>query len=150
MRETKIIRLGWFRNVKIGRDACCEATGTAQFYGNVIVDAKLDVSGNINFANPYWVAVTINDSGGNPVIVRNGGRNPATSLIRVSGQAAGYIQFDFPAHPQETNYRISASCSAGYPTLGTTLRTSTRIAITTRNIADALFDTELHVHVLAY
>ncbi len=92
----------------------------------------------------------INYAGGVPVITRNGGRNAATSLIRVSGYAAGYIQFDFPAHPQGVNYIVGASCSAGYTTLGTTIRTSTRLALTTRNIANALFDTETHVLILAY
>ncbi len=94
--------------------------------------------------------MVINFTGGNPYIVRNGGRNAATSLIRVSGYAAGYIQFDFPTHTNGTQFIVSATCAAGCATFGTSIRTSSRIAITTRNISNALFDTETHVLILAY
>ena len=118
--------------------------------GNLTVGGDLTVSGNVNFANPYWVAVVINFTGGNPYILRNTGRNAATSLIRVSGNAAGYIQFDFPVHLQGLTYIVSATAAAGYATIATLVRTSTRIGITMRNIVNVLFDTETHVLILSY
>jgi hypothetical protein len=124
--------------------------GTALANKNLTVNGNLEVLGNVNFANPYWVAVVINFTGGIPTIVRNGGRNAATSLIRVSGQATGIVQFDFPAHPQGTSYMVSATAVAGYGTIITSARTSTRIGISMRNTANALFDTEAHVLILAY
>ncbi len=81
------------------------------------MNGTLTVSGNVNFANPYWVAVVISFTGGNPVIIRNARRNAATSLVRVSGQATGIIQFDFPAHPQGLNYIVNASASGAYATI---------------------------------
>jgi hypothetical protein len=131
-------------------------SGAAQFFSNVITEGNLSVNGNLtvsgttSFANPYWVAVVINFVGGIPTIVRNGGRNAATSLVRVSGQATGIVQFDFPEHPQGTNYMVSASAVAGYGTILTSARTSTRIGISMRNTANNLFDTEAHVLILAY
>jgi hypothetical protein len=124
--------------------------GTALANKNLTVNGNLEVLGNVNFANPYWVAVVINFVGGVPTIVRNGGRNAATSLIRVSGQATGIVQFDFPAHPQGTNYMVSSSAVAGYGTILTSVRSSTRIGISMRNTANQLFDTEAHVLILAY
>ena len=130
--------------------ASSSTTGNATVGGNLTVSGNLSVLGTTSFANPYWVAVVINFTGGIPTIVRNGGRNAATSLVRVSGQATGIIQFDFPAHPQGTTYIVSASASAGYATIATSVRTSSRVGITMRNTANALFDTETHVLVLAY
>jgi hypothetical protein len=117
---------------------------------NLTVNGNLTVEGTTSFANPYWVAVVINFVGGVPTIVRNGGRYAATSLIRVSGQATGIVQFDFPAHPQGTNYIVNVTAIAGYGTILTSSRTSTRCGITARNISNALFDTEMHVLVVAY
>ena len=113
----------------------------------------LTVSGTAAFANPNWVAVIINFSGGNPYIVRNGGRYAATSLVRVSGQATGVIQFDFPAHPQGVNYIISATGNGANATIsgGTLTRTSTRVAIATKNSSTlANSDSEVHVLISAY
>jgi hypothetical protein len=124
--------------------------GTALANKNLTVNGNLEVLGNVNFANPYWVAVVINFTGGIPTIVRNGGRNAATSLIRVSGQATGQIQFDFPTHPQGTTYIVSSSAVAGYGTILTSVRSSTRIGISMRNTVNQLFDTEAHVLILAY
>ena len=92
----------------------------------------------------------INFVGGVPTIVRNGGRYAATSPLRVSGQATGIVQFDFPEHPQGTNYMVSASAVAGYGTILTSVRTTTRCGISMRNTANQLFDTETHVLILAY
>jgi hypothetical protein len=117
---------------------------------NLTVNGNLTVEGTTSFANPYWVAVVINFVGGVPTIVRNGGRNAATSLLRVSGQAIGIVQFDFPAHPQGTNYVVSATAVAGYGTILTSVRSSTRIGISMRNTANQLFDTEAHVLIVAY
>ena len=124
--------------------------GNLTVTGNTTVNGNLNVIGTTSFANPYWVALVINFTAGSPVIVRNGGRNAATSLIRVSGNATGIIQFDFPTHPQGLNYIVSATASAGYATILTSVRTSTRIGISMRNTNNALFDTEVHVLILAY
>ena len=78
-------------------------TNNSVMNGNLTVVGNLTVSGNVNVANPYWVAVVISYSGGIPVIPRNGGRNATSSLVRVSGNAAGFIQFDFPAQPNGFN-----------------------------------------------
>jgi hypothetical protein len=118
--------------------------------GNLQVDGNVTIHGTTSFANPYWVAVVINFVGGVPTIVRNGGRYAATSLIRVSAQPTGIVQFDFPAHPQGTNYIISVNVSAGYGTIMTSIRTNTRCGISIRNISNVLFDTEAHVLILAY
>jgi hypothetical protein len=126
--------------------------GTALANKNLTVNGNLEVLGNVNFANPYWVAVVINFTGGNPYFVRaNGGRNTATSLVRVSGQATGIIQFDFPAHPQGVNYIIDTAGIGAYATVYTTVRTSTRIGLVIRDsVSLALTDREVHVLILAY
>jgi hypothetical protein len=118
--------------------------------GSLTVNGNMTVTGTTSFANPYWVAVVINFVGGVPTIVRNAGRYSATSLVRVSGFATGAIQFDFPLHPQGSNFMVSSSAVAGYGTILSSVRTSTRIGITMRNTANSLFDTEAHVLILAY
>ena len=78
----------------------------------ITVDDNMKVNGDLyvldknilESLNPYWVAVVIGFSGGNPYFIRNAGRYAATSLIRMSGQATGVVQFDFPVHPQGVNY----------------------------------------------
>jgi hypothetical protein len=130
--------------------ASAQITNNCTIGGNCTITGALTVSGTTSFANPYWVAVVIGFVGGAPTIVRNGGRYAATSLMRVSGQPTGIIQFDFPAHPQGTNYIISITASAGYGTIYSTSRTSTRFGLTTRNISNNLFDTETHILILAY
>ena len=91
-------------------------------------------------------------TGGNPYFIRaNGGRNTATSLIRQSGQSVGVLQFDFPEHPQGTNYIFNAVASGAYATLSTGVRTSTRIGVVLRNSTTAaLVDAECHVLISAY
>jgi hypothetical protein len=147
---TTISGVGDITTIGALASASSSTTGNATVGGNLTVTGNLSVLGNVNFANPYWVAVVINFTGGIPTIVRNGGRNAATSLVRVSGQATGIIQFDFPAHPQGLNYIVSATAVAGYATVLTSVRSSTRIGITLRNTALAVFDTEAHVLILAY
>jgi hypothetical protein len=107
---------------------------------NAVINGNLTVTGTTSFAsaNPYWVAVVINYVGGVPTIVRNGGRYAATSLVRVSGQANG------------TTYIANVTAIAGYGTVYTSSRSSTRFGITTRNISNVLFDTETHVLISAY
>jgi hypothetical protein len=118
---------------------------------NLTVNGDLTVSGDASFANPYWVAVVIGFTGSNPYFIRNGGRNIATSIIRQSGQTVGVLQFDFPAHPQGTNYIFNAVASGAYATLSTGVRTSTRIGVVIRNSTTAaLTDAECHVLILAY
>ena len=119
---------------------------------NAIINGNLTVNGTTTFtqANPHWVAVVINYVGGVPTIVRNGGRYAATSLVRVSGFANGVFQFDFPEHPNGTNYIVSITANAGYGTIYNSSRSSTRFGITTRNISNVLFDTETHVLISAY
>jgi hypothetical protein len=119
---------------------------------NAIINGNLTVNGTTTFtqANPHWVAVVITYVAGVPTILRNGGRYPATSLARVSGFAAGIFHFDFPEHPNGTNYIVSITANAGYGTIYNTSRTSTRFGITTRNTANVLFDTETHVLISAY
>jgi hypothetical protein len=130
--------------------ASAQITNNCTIGGNCTITGALTVSGTTSFANPYWVAVVIGFVGGAPTIVRNGGRYAATSLMRVSGQPTGIIQFDFPAHPQGTNYIISITASAGYGTIYALSRSSTRFGLTTRNISNNLFDTETHILILAY
>jgi hypothetical protein len=119
---------------------------------NAVINGNLTVTGTTSFAsaNPYWVAVVINYVGGVPTIVRNGGRYAATSLVRVSGQATGIVQFDFPEHLNGTTYIANVTAIAGYGTVYTSSRSSTRFGITTRNISNVLFDTETHVLISAY
>ena len=119
---------------------------------NAIINGNLTVNGTTTFtqANPHWVALVINFVGGLPTITRNGGRYPATSIVRVPGFATGVFQFDFPEHPNGTNYIVSITASAGYGTVYLSSRSSTRFGITLRNTANALFDTETHVLISAY
>jgi hypothetical protein len=126
-------------------------TGTTTA-ANLTVSGNLTVNGTTTFtqANPHWVAVVINFVGGLPTIIRNGGRYPATSIVRVPGFATGVFQFDFPEHPNGTNYIVSITASAGYGTLYLSSRSSTRFGITLRNTANAFFDTETHVLISAY
>ena len=134
------------------------ANGITQCSENIIADKNLTVSGNLTVtgtttftqANPHWVAVVITYVGGVPTILRNGGRYAATSLVRVSGQATGIFQFDFPEHPNGTNYIVNITANAGYGTIYSLSRSSTRFGITTRNISNVLFDTETHVLISAY
>ncbi len=122
--------------------------------GNLQIDGNVNIYGTTSFgsANPYWVAVVIGFTGGNPYFIRaNGGRYIATSLIRQSGQAVGVLQFDFPAHPQGTNYIYNAVASGAYATLSTGVRTSTRVGVVIRNSTTAaLTDAECHVLISAY
>jgi hypothetical protein len=119
------------------------------------VSGNLTVSGSITNANlnPDWVSVVINYTGGNPVFVRaNGGRNTATSLVRITGNATGFVQFDFPAHPQGANYIITATSVGATATISTNVRSSTRIGIITRNVQSptVFLDAEVHVRISAY
>jgi hypothetical protein len=72
--------------------------------------------------------------------------------MRVSGQATGIVQFDFPAHPLGTNYVFTALCASGNASVYTTVaRTSTRIAFVIRDsVTLALADRELIVTISAY
>jgi hypothetical protein len=134
---------------KLLAETALSVAASASIAGNLSVTGNLTVNGTTSFANPYWVAVVINFTGGIPTIVRNGGQNVATSLIRQSGQAVGVIQFDFPAHPQGTNYICSAVGSGAYVTLSTGVRSSTRIGFVIRNSTSAaLVDAECHVLIL--
>ena len=130
--------------------ASSSTTGNATVGGNLTVSGNLSVLGTTSFANPYWVAVVINFVSGAPNIVRNAGRYAATSPVRVAGQATGIIQFDFPEHPNGTNYIVNITASAGYGTIHNLSRTSTRFGITTRNISNVLFDTETHILISSY
>ncbi len=126
--------------------------GTAAANKNLTVNGNLEVFGDVNFANPYWVAVVIFPTGGNPCFVRaNRGRNTATSLVRVTGHATGIIQFNFPAHFQGSNYLISASANCAYATIYEVSKTSASIGFVLRNsLSLAFIDTELHMLILAY
>ena len=89
--------------------------------------------------------------GGNPYFIRNAGRYAATSLIRMSGQATGVVQFDFPVHPQGANYMhhfggVSCFCAAvalnkSSSRLGVVIRSDTTVATV---------DREVHVFISAY
>jgi hypothetical protein len=141
--------------VVIGGSQSVEANGlfvsnNAVVNRNLTVNGNLTVSGTTSFANPYWVAVVIGFTGGNPYFIRNGGRYAATSPLRVSGQAIGIVQFDFPEHPNGTLYIANVTAVAGYGTILTSVRTSTRCGISMRNTANQLFDTETHVLISAY
>ena len=97
---------------------------------SLTVTGDTTIGGNLTAPNlnPYWVAVVIAYTGGNPYFVKaNGGRNTATALTRISGNATGFVQFDFPAQPQGTNYVISAIANGAVATVSTGTRTSTRI-----------------------
>jgi hypothetical protein len=121
---------------------------------NVTILGTLSVSGQsiVESLNPYWVAVVIGFSGGNPYFIRNAGRYLATSLIRMSGYATGIVQFDFPAHPQGVNYMhyfggLSCFAAAVAPNksstrLGVVIRTDTATA--------TVVDREVHVFISAY
>jgi hypothetical protein len=152
----KCLQTAFDKSVIIGALMPVEGIGlfvsnNATIYRNLTVNGDLTVNGNTSFANPYWVALVINFTGGNPYIVRNGGRYAATSLVRVSGQATGIVQFDFPEHPEGTNYLIDTAGAGCYATLYTTVRTSTRIGIVIRDsVSLNLIDREVHVLILAY
>lgn len=126
-----------------------------RFDGNLTVIGDTTISGNLTAPNlnPYWVSVIINYSGGNPIFVRaNGGRYTATHLVRISGNAIGFTQFDFPAHPQGANYIITAASVGATATISTGTRSSTRVGIITRNVQSltVFLDAEVHVCISAY
>ena len=102
--------------------------------------------------NPYWVAVVIGFSGGNPYFIRNGGRYAATALTRMSGQSAtGVVQFDFPAHPHGINYMHyfgGLSCFGAAVALN---ESNTRLGVVIRSDSTiATVDREVHVFIPAY
>ena len=143
-------------NISVGSltdpaEIALQVGASANISNNLTVGGNLTVTGSANFANPYWVAVFINFENGVPTIVRNAGRNNATSLVRVTGQSVGIIQFDFPAHPHGTNYIMDTAGVGCYATLYQPVRTSTRLGIVLRNSVNlALVDQEVHVTILAY
>ena len=99
------------------------AASSATISGDLTVNGNLSVTGNPTFANPFWVAVIIGFTGGNPYFIRaNAGRYTATSVIRQTGRATGVLQFDFPAHPQGTSYVFNATASGAYATISTAVR----------------------------
>jgi hypothetical protein len=101
--------------------------------------------------NPYWVAVVIGFSGGNPYIIRSSGRYTATALIRMSGYATGIIQFDFPAHPQGANYMYHFGGLTCYGTASSLQKSSTRLGVVIRSdTTAAAVDREVHVFISAY
>ena len=119
---------------------------------NAVINGNLTVNGTTTFtqANPHWIALYITYVNGVLLVARNGGRYAATSVVRVPGQPTGIFHFDFPEHPNGTNYIVSITANAGYGTVYSLSRTSTRFGITTRNTANVLFDTETHVLISAY
>ena len=138
-----------------GAETSLGVFGDVHFANNLTVVGDTTISGNLTAPNlnPYWVAVVIAYTGGNPYFVKaNGGRNTATTLTRISGNATGFVQFDFPTHPAGTNYVISATANGATATISTATRTSTRIGIITRNVQSptVFLDTEVHVLILAY
>jgi hypothetical protein len=124
--------------------------GRGLFNGDLQVDGNLTVNGTTAFANPHWVSVIITFVGSVPTITRNAGRYAATSLVRVPSQVAGYVQFDFPAHPQGLNYMVSFMTVGGYGSIAPSVRTSTRLGIAIRNPSGVVFDAETHVFISAY
>ena len=137
---------------KLLAETALSVAASASIAGNLTVAGSLTVGGITSESlNPYWVAVIIIFENGVPTIVRNAGRNNATSLVRVTGQSVGIIQFDFPAHPQGTNYIMDTAGVGCYATLYQPVRTSTRLGIVLRNSVNlALVDQEVHVTILAY
>jgi hypothetical protein len=127
-------------------------TGTATAV-NLTVSGELVVAGNnmVDMLNPYWVAVVIGFSGGNPYFIRNGGRYAATALTRMSGQATGVVQFDFPAHPQGINYLHhfgGLSCFGAAVALN---KSNTRLGVVIRSDSTiATVDREVHVFIPVY
>ena len=119
---------------------------------NAVINGNLTVNGTTTFTqvNPHWIAVMIVYINGVPSIGRNAGRYPITGLRRVSGFAAGVFHFDFPEHPFGTGYIVNITANAGYGTIYGSSRSSTRFGVTTRNISNALFDTETHILISAY
>jgi hypothetical protein len=126
---------------------------TIQINDNVTITGELVVAGNnmVQMLNPYWVAVVIGFSGGNPYFIRNGGRYAATALTRMSGQATGVVQFDFPAHPQGINYLHhfgGLSCFGAAVALN---KSNTRLGVVIRSDSTiATVDREVHVFIPAY
>ena len=116
------------------------------------MNGNLDVIGNAIFANPYWVAVSINFASGIPYFIRaNGGRHTATSVVRVTGQPTGVVQFDFPAHPQGANCFFNVAGVNCHVAQHVSVRTSTRFAVVMRNeTTSATIDKEVHVFIMAY
>jgi hypothetical protein len=120
---------------------------------NAVINGNLTVNGTTTFtqiANPYWIALYITYVNGVLLVARNGGRYAATSVVRVPGQPTGIFHFDFPEHPFSAGYIVSITANAGYGTIYALSRSSTRFGVTTRNTANALFDTETHVLISAY
>ena len=117
------------------------------------ITGELVVNGNhmVEMLNPYWVAVVIGFSGGNPYFIRNGGRMTATSLIRMSGYTSGIVQFDFPVHPQGVNYMHyfgGLSCFGAAVALN---KSDTRLGVVIRSDSNvSVADREVHVFISAY
>ena len=88
---------------------------------------------------------------GNPYIIRNGGRHLATALIRMSGNATGVIQFDFPAHPQGVNYMHYFGGVSCFGAAVVANKSSTRLGVVIRSDSTvAVVDREVHVFISAY
>ncbi len=120
---------------------------------NMTVNGDLYVLGKniLESLNPYWVALVVGFSEGNPYIIRNGGRQTATALIRMSGSPTGVIQFDFPAHPQGVNYMHYFGGLSCFGVAVAANKSSTRLGVVIRSDSTiAVVDREVHVFIPAY
>ena len=120
---------------------------------NMTVNGDLYVLGKniLESLNPYWVAVVIGFAGGNPYFIRNAGRYAATSLVRMTGQATGVVQFDFPAHPQGVNYMLYFGGLSCFGAAVALQKSSTRLGVVIRSDSTvSVVDREVHVFIPAY
>ncbi len=141
-------------DLAVSRDLLVDAlrTSTAD---TITVPDNMAIGGTLTVAstnildslNPYWVSVIINDPGGTPTIIRNAGRNAATSVARVS---AGLVQFDFPAHPQGAAYVVSTASVSCYASISAKTSTKLTLLMGETTATAYVVEREIHVNISVY
>ena len=116
------------------------ATGTAQFYSNVLADGNLTVAGTL-FYKPY-VAFKLSAN----AITQSTGQVPTASITTTRPNGLnGVYQFIFPAHPSGVEYLvivqpITGSTGAAYYTNTVNAVSSTVFNVWCRTAANAIMD----------
>ena len=124
------------------------ATGTAQFYSNVLADANLTVAGTL-FYKPY-VAFRLQAT----AITQNTGQ-VATANISVGrpNGTNGVYAFTFPAHPSGVDYQIIVQPFTGSSGSSFYICTANNVSSTLFNIwcrtaANAIIDGSFYVYTV--
>ena len=116
------------------------ATGTAQFYSNVLADGNLTVAGTL-FYKPYVAFKLLANA-----IAQSTGQVPTASITTTRPNGLnGVYQFTFPVHPSGGEYQvivqpITGSTGAAYYITTVNAVSSTVFNVWCRTAANAIMD----------